>query len=463
MRSRLVLLLLLTGLVGLSASPTAAQGPVFTLKEFNPQDQTFAPPTAGANAVLLTPGQAFSLNCPAAPEGGGILCAPQFAITVPAGSTGLQFRAQASADFIVFMRVDQEVAIQDGRAVSDFAFRSANGQADFFVPAFEPGSEFPGLVEGRYFFAVAHFEAAAQRFSVTGSASTPKPLTTQAPAQLGCTAFELMCIQQLVLDVREASPLRLEVRGQGGFQLHARFGQPVTLPPLTFNDQGFAQFGTPLSDVSATADGGLASLALDGASSPPLRVGRYFVALFNLENFDQTFTVTVSSSGAPGRRPPLAEFGFSPAAPRVGQTVNFNDRSSDPDGQLRSWLWDFGDGQSSTEQNPSHSYAAPGTYRVSLLVTNDANLSTAATQTLTVSQAPPAPTAGGLRAVAFSELSLVDPAVWQRTFQDGCVIYTNTSEGPAHVELVGLDGTLRAFEVAAGDAVLVCGNVAHFG
>jgi hypothetical protein len=39
--------------------------------------------------------------------------------------------------------------------------------------------------------------------------------------------------------------------------------------------------------------------------------------------------------------------------------------------QKISWFWDFGDGQTSTEQNPSHSYAVPGRYTVSLAVTND--------------------------------------------------------------------------------------------
>jgi gliding motility-associated-like protein len=37
---------------------------------------------------------------------------------------------------------------------------------------------------------------------------------------------------------------------------------------------------------------------------------------------------------------------------------------------ITSWLWDFGDGQTSTEQDPSHLYAAPGNYTVRLTVTN---------------------------------------------------------------------------------------------
>ena len=54
--------------------------------------------------------------------------------------------------------------------------------------------------------------------------------------------------------------------------------------------------------------------------------------------------------------------GFS-AAPLSGAeplTVAFTDTSASYDG-IVSWLWDFGDGQTSTEQNPNHEYARDGT------------------------------------------------------------------------------------------------------
>ena len=46
--------------------------------------------------------------------------------------------------------------------------------------------------------------------------------------------------------------------------------------------------------------------------------------------------------------------------------VNFTDQST---GDITSWSWDFGDGATSTEQNPSHTYTDAGTYTVSLAVT----------------------------------------------------------------------------------------------
>ena len=50
----------------------------------------------------------------------------------------------------------------------------------------------------------------------------------------------------------------------------------------------------------------------------------------------------------------------------VPLAVNYTDQST---GDITSWSWDFGDGATSTEQNPSHTYTDAGTYTVSLAVT----------------------------------------------------------------------------------------------
>ena len=60
-----------------------------------------------------------------------------------------------------------------------------------------------------------------------------------------------------------------------------------------------------------------------------------------------------------------ASFSFSPKFPKQGQAVQFLESSS---GNPASWTWDFGDGTSSTERNPSHIYSAPGFRKVTLTV-----------------------------------------------------------------------------------------------
>ncbi len=62
-----------------------------------------------------------------------------------------------------------------------------------------------------------------------------------------------------------------------------------------------------------------------------------------------------------------AGFGYSPTAPLVGQAVAFTDTST---GEPSAWQWDFGDGASSTEQNPTHVFTEAGTFAISLTVSD---------------------------------------------------------------------------------------------
>ena len=73
-------------------------------------------------------------------------------------------------------------------------------------------------------------------------------------------------------------------------------------------------------------------------------------------------------AGCPPDQPPLAEFTGTPLLGSAPLEVQFQDYSL-PGGQaIREWQWDFGDGESSTERNPVHTYAAAGTYPVYLRV-----------------------------------------------------------------------------------------------
>ena len=61
-----------------------------------------------------------------------------------------------------------------------------------------------------------------------------------------------------------------------------------------------------------------------------------------------------------------ADFSATPTVVLVRQDVFFFDLSI---GEINEWIWDFGDLQGSSEQNPVHAYDAPGTYTVALSVT----------------------------------------------------------------------------------------------
>ncbi|MBL7031522.1 MAG: PKD domain-containing protein, partial [Candidatus Marinimicrobia bacterium] len=70
-------------------------------------------------------------------------------------------------------------------------------------------------------------------------------------------------------------------------------------------------------------------------------------------------------------QPPLADFTATPTSGQVPLAVQFTDQSVDIDGTVVSWSWNFGDGNTSTEQNPSHTYETHGVYDVSLSATDN--------------------------------------------------------------------------------------------
>jgi PKD repeat protein len=84
-----------------------------------------------------------------------------------------------------------------------------------------------------------------------------------------------------------------------------------------------------------------------------------------------------------------ANFSFSPNGTiNTGTTVTFTDSST---GDISARVWDFGDGTTSTSQNPTHSYAMPGVYTVTLSTTQSSGVTVATSQTVTIGGAASAP------------------------------------------------------------------------
>ncbi len=132
--------------------------------------------------------------------------------------------------------------------------------------------------------------------------------------------------------------------------------------------------------------------------------------------------------------PPEASFS---ASPRVGPpplTVRFKDNSS---GEVKSWLWDFGDGVTSSFPNPTHTYTKQGTYTVSLKVSNDCgedikivNGYIVVGEILAANfTASPISGCSPLK-VQFKDGSIGKPTSWLWDFGDGT---TSTEQNPIHI------------------------------
>lgn len=99
----------------------------------------------------------------------------------------------------------------------------------------------------------------------------------------------------------------------------------------------------------------------------------------------------------PLNSPPNADFSFSTNL----LDVQFTDLSTDSDGSLVGWNWDFGDGTSSPLQHPQHAYSQAGTYDVSLVVTDDSGDSQSVTKIVSVSEEVSNPAELQLSAVGY--------------------------------------------------------------
>jgi PKD repeat protein len=129
--------------------------------------------------------------------------------------------------------------------------------------------------------------------------------------------------------------------------------------------------------------------------------------------------VTVTAPPPPNQ-PPVAAFTSS----CTQLACSFTSTSSDPDGTIASYAWTFGDGATSTAQNPSHTYGAGGTFTVTLTVTDNRGATGNASHTVTVTappppNRPPSVVAGGDQSVLIGALFSLGGASFSDPDHDG--------------------------------------------
>jgi PKD repeat protein len=163
------------------------------------------------------------------------------------------------------------------------------------------------------------------------------------------------------------------------------------------------------------------------------------------------YNVTLTATNAAGSRsvsktvhivkcpdPPIACFWTYPQTGTAPLEVEFCDCSKT---DILTWFWDFGDGNTSTQSQPIHIYYQPGSYTVSLTVTNATGTDTEIQPDYVVVTSPPQSpprayftTNKNIGAVpltiTFTDLSSGIPDSWLWNFGDGA---TSTERNPVHV------------------------------
>ena len=166
-------------------------------------------------------------------------------------------------------------------------------------------------------------------------------------------------------------------------------------------------------------------------------VGVYNVSLMvNNSQGNDTMTKTALIHVSTGIVTPIANFSGSPTTGTAPLNVNFTDAS---DNSPTDWYWTFGDGNNSTEQNPSHIYNAVGNYTVNLTANNSAgNNATSKVDYIVVTKQVLSPIANFTSNatdgstpfdVQFTDLSTNEPTNWLWNFGDNV---TSTDQNPLH-------------------------------
>jgi PKD repeat protein len=158
------------------------------------------------------------------------------------------------------------------------------------------------------------------------------------------------------------------------------------------------QLACQFTDASTDADGSVTAWSWDfgdGGSSDQqspahtyAAAGSYTVTLSVTDNQGATDQVAkqVAAAVTPQNQPPHADFDLHCEQ----LTCSFSDRSTDDQG-VTAWAWDFGDGTSSTQPNPTHAYSSPGTFQVRLTVTDGDGATDSRTHDAHAEAAPPPP------------------------------------------------------------------------
>ena len=292
------------------------------------------------------------------------------------------------------VQANPDTILQDGAAQSAITVdaRGPNGQ---------PVRNLSMRVDMRVGDVFADFGTVSTRTIVTGEDGMARFTYTAPPRPAETHPGTIVTLM--------VTPVGSDFRGSIQREVDIRVIPPGTIlppngapqPAFTFSPAAPTAFQTVFFDASGTMDEGVQCGTRcsytwsfgDGGSGSGMNVsheyraaGTYNVALRVTDDRGQSVqtsqAVTIEASTAPTPR-----FEFSPQTPRFGQQIFFTAAPSTagPGRHIVSYDWDFGSGRTGNGVTVSKQYDTPGTYNVTLTVTDDASQQATLTRPVTVS------------------------------------------------------------------------------
>jgi gliding motility-associated-like protein len=163
----------------------------------------------------------------------------------------------------------------------------------------------------------------------------------------------------------------------------------------------------------------------------------------------------------------VASFNASNLATCVGDQISFTDASTSG-GPITNWNWDFGDGNTSTAQNPFHTYSTPGIYNVNLQVTDMAGCIDNTTTTVVVIQPMVTATStavscnGACDGTVTASVTGGVPGstfVWDNGLGTGSTINNVCAGGPYTVTVTTVNGCTATANVMVTEPAVLVGNL----
>jgi PKD repeat protein len=164
-------------------------------------------------------------------------------------------------------------------------------------------------------------------------------------------------------------------------------GNVTTGTSVAFTATASDPDGDPLTYAWDFGDGG--SSTQQNPSHPYSTAGTYSAKVVVSDGHNGTATSnTLSITVTAANQNPTVSITRTPTGDvTTGTSVAFTATASDPDGDTLTYAWDFGDGGTSTQQNPSHPYSTAGTYSAKVVV-SDGHNGTATSNTLSITVTP---------------------------------------------------------------------------